>query len=246
MDIEGRHALVTGAGGGIGRATAAMLARKDAAVIYLADLKEDGLRETAEIVRNFGAEAHARTTDVGNLDDLRQLFSEAEEAGGLDIVHNNAAIVTGPPDFPDNDLERWRKLVEVNVLGVMFGTRLAADGMQRRGATGAIVNTASIRSLDPMPTDPAYAASKAAILMFTRSCINLSEYRIRVNAVCPGTVETPFLAATGGGEKPADWMSRRIEEVKLLNPDDIARAVIAMIEDDSKVGDYIVLENEPA
>ncbi len=246
MDIEGRRALVTGAGGGIGRATAIMLAREGAAAIYIADLKESGLWETAKMIRDVGAEAIARTTDVSKLDGLCELFSEAEEAGGLDIVHNNAAIVTGPPDFPDNDLERWRTLVEVNVLGVMFGTRLAADGMRRRGSPGAIVNTASIRSLDPMPTDPAYAASKAAILMFTRSCGNLAEYQIRVNAVCPGTVETPFLAATGGGEKPADWMSRRIEEVKLLHPDDIARAVIAMIEDDSKVGDYVVIQNEPA
>jgi NAD(P)-dependent dehydrogenase (short-subunit alcohol dehydrogenase family) len=246
MNIKDKTALVTGAGSGIGRAAALMLAEAGAAKIIAADINLSSAEETVQQIVSRGAKGVARRIDVSDLAALEELFAEADSAGGLDIVFNNAGIVSGPPQFPDGSVARMVKLVSINLTAMMAGTKFAVEGMRRRGAPGAIVNTASRAALRPSAADPAYTATKAGILMFTRSCADLKErFGIRVNAVCPAITETGMLAATGGSA-PAQWLQTAMAQVRILSPEDIARAVLDLIEDESKSGEYILVDNEPA
>jgi NAD(P)-dependent dehydrogenase (short-subunit alcohol dehydrogenase family) len=109
---------------------------------------------------------------------------------------------------------------------------------------GAVVNTASVAGLSPLPWDAAYAATKAAVIMFTRSCAALAEsHRVRVNAVCPGVVDTPILAKTGDGTAPAAWLAPVLSTTTLLQADDVARTVLELIVDDTRAGENVVVPN---
>jgi NAD(P)-dependent dehydrogenase (short-subunit alcohol dehydrogenase family) len=157
-------------------------------------------------------------------------------------VHNNAGIVSGQPGWPESSLARLKQVLDINIGSVVFGTRLAVEHM--RDAGGCIVNTASAGSFCTLAEDPVYAASQAAVSVFTRSCARLAEtLRIRVNAVCPGLVDTPLLAKTGDGTTPAPWVQPYLRELELLRPEEVARAVIALVEDDSRAGECVVLDN---
>ncbi len=245
MEITGRSVLVTGAATGIGRASAVAFAEAGAAAVTIADVDEQNAAETARLVESAGARCRVVRTDVSQTEQLRSLFATASSApGGLDIVHNNAGIVSGAADFVDQPLERIELVVRVNLLAMLLGTRLAIDAMRERG--GAIVNTASIAALGPMPTDPPYSATKAAVVNFTQALAGLRDtHGIRVNAVLPGMVDTPILAKTGGGE-PAPWLAAVLPAMKLLQPADIAAKVLELVRDDTKAGEAVVVGNEGA
>lgn len=246
MNILGKTALITGAGSGIGRATALMLADAGAAKIIVADINERSALDTAELIAGRGAQGIAQQADVADLESLQRLFAAGDAAGGYDIVFNNAGIVTGAPQFPETSVARIAQLVAINLTAVIVGTKLAFDSMIRNGRPGVIVNTASRASFNPSPEDPAYCGSKAGVLMFTQSCREMKQrFGIRVNAVCPAITATGMIAATGS-DKPADWMEKRMQGVKILAPEDIGRAVLALIEDEEKSGDYILVDNTAA
>jgi 3-oxoacyl-[acyl-carrier protein] reductase len=242
MDIGGKNAIVTGAAHGIGEATALMLAERGAAKVVIADIDAEGLEVVASAVKAAGAEVIVKTADISKPEEVIRLFEEAEaETGGLDIVHNNAGIMTGEPDFPDTIMEKMIAVIQINLLGMMVGTRQAVEQMRARSAPGVIINTASVAAFNPMPADPAYSTSKAGILNFTQSCQPLSEaFGIRVNAVCPGVTDTAIVP------HDAEWLKPALAAVKFLEPSDIAAAVCGLVEDESKAGDYVVIENQPA
>ena len=107
-----------------------------------------------------------------------------------------------------------------------------------------VVNTASIAALAPMPMDPIYAATKAAVVLFTQSCKMLAETeKVRVNAVLPGMVDTPIIGKTGDGKTPAKWLEPAIAATKMLQPEDIAAAVLEYVKDESKAGDHRIVGN---
>lgn len=242
MEIAGRVALVTGAASGIGRASALALADAGAAVVVV-DVDADGGEETARRIRERGGRAISVRADVSKPDGVRAMFEAAAAAfGGVDIVHNNAGIVSGDtPGWPGTTLERLHDLVSINVAGAIMGTRAAIDAFAQRGG-GAVVNTASIAALGPMPNDPAYAASKAAIVLFTKSCADLRQsHNIRVNAVLPGMVDTPIIAKTGDGTTPAAWLAPALAAMTLLAPEAIAAAVLDLIRDDTLAGEARVV-----
>ncbi len=243
MEINGANAIITGAAAGIGRATAVMLAERGAQGILVADIDESGLQETCTRVEKAGASAIPKVTDVTSTTDLAALYDVAKsQFSKLDIVFNNAGIVSGPPPFPDTPLDRVRLLIDINLTSVIISSQMAIEQMK---AGGVIVNTASTGGLTPYLADAPYAASKAAVIMFSRSCADLKDmHNIRVNAVCPGVTETPILEKLGDGERP-DWLAPLMENIKLLQPEDIASAVVGLVEDDSKFGEYVVVENEP-
>ena len=245
MKIQDKVAIVTGAAAGIGRATAVMLAENGARGVVLADLDEAGLQETAKLVTAAGAEAVAAATDVTRLDALQQMYRTADETfGQIDIVFNNAGIVSGPPPFPDTDVARVKLVLEIDLTSVIVSSQLAIQYMRDHGG-GVIVNTASTGGLNPYLADAPYAAAKAGVIMFSRSCGDLKDQAgIRVNAVCPGVTETPILDKTGGGQRP-DWLGPILEHIQILAPEDIARAVVGIIEDDDMAGDYVVVQNQP-
>jgi 3-oxoacyl-[acyl-carrier protein] reductase len=243
MDIKGRNALVTGAAAGIGRAAAVAFAKKGAARIILADLEPHGLAETAAQVEKLGAKAIICKIDVTDRAAQEAMFAEAERAGGLDIVFNNAGILSGPPPFPETPIERIELLIAINFTAVIVGTWLAIRHMKKRGG-GVIINTSSTGGLNPYLADAPYAATKAGVLMFSRSCGPLGEMaNIRVNAVCPGVTNTPILAKTGG-DKVADWLEPLLKQIKVLEPEEIASVVVGLVEDDSKSGEFVVVQND--
>ena len=240
MDIKGKNALVTGAGQGIGEASALMLAQNGVGKLVLVDINETNLNRDADAIQVLGAEAIVKVCDVSEMDYVVQLFEAAEaETGGLDIVHNNAGLMPGEPDFPDTIMEKMIAVIQINLLAMMVGTRQAIELMRARAAAGVIVNTASIAAFGPITADPAYSASKAGIVNFTQSCAPLEEaFNIRVKAGCPGMTDTAIVP------HDAEWLQPALAASKLLQPEDIAAAVQKIIEDDSVTGDYVVVANE--
>lgn len=242
MDVKGKTAFVTGAASGIGRAVALALAREGAATVVIVDIDAQALEVVSDDIRSAGAMPITKVGDLSRPEEVIRIFEEADrESGGLDIVHNNAGIMTGEPDFPDTDIEKMIAVIQINLIAMMVGTRLAIEYMRRRGNQGVIINTASIAAFSTMPADPAYAASKHGILAFSQSCKPVHErFGIRVMAICPGIVDTAIVP------KEAGWLAPALAAVKLLQPAEIARAVLDIIDDDTLAGDQVTISNESA
>jgi 3-oxoacyl-[acyl-carrier protein] reductase len=245
MDIKGKIAIVTGAASGIGRATAIAFANHGVKGVAISDIDMDGLGETAKAIENTGATALKLSCDVTDAASLQHMYDETDaKFSQIDIVFNNAGIVSGPPPFPDTDLARIKLVIDIDLTSVIQSSAIAIKYMRERGG-GVIINTASTGGLNPYLADAQYAASKAGVIMFSRSCGDLHEQcNIRVNAVCPGVTETPILDKTGGGVRP-DWLGPLLENINILTGDDIADAVLNIVANDQMAGDFVVVENEP-
>jgi NAD(P)-dependent dehydrogenase (short-subunit alcohol dehydrogenase family)/pimeloyl-ACP methyl ester carboxylesterase len=235
--LAGRLALVTGAGSGIGRATAEALARHGARVL-LVD------RDDQALVRVAGSIAGSRSLpcDVSDPEAMRRLADEVLGTDGVpDVVVNNAGIgVAGP--FLDTGLAEWRRIVDINLLGVVEGCRLFGRPMAERGLGGQIVNTASAAAFMPSKSLPAYCATKAAVLMLSE-CLRaeLAPHGIGVTAVCPGFVATNITRAVEYVGRPAadqerlrDQVTRRFER-RNFGPERVAAQIIAAIGADRPV-----------
>lgn len=247
MEIAGKVAIVTGAASGIGRASAVALAARGAAVV-VADVDEGGGKETVAQIESEGGRATFVAVDLSRREAVIDLFARATDVyGGVDIVHNNAGIVSGEPEWPDMTTDRIALMMAVNLGAVVYGTYCAVQAMAERGG-GVVINTASVEAIVPMPMDPVYAATKAAVMRFSQSCVGLAEsHHVRVNAILPGGVRTPILNKTGDGTRPAAWLAPILESgvMPLLEPEDIAAEVIAMVEDDTRVAEAKVVSPVP-
>ncbi|HEX2812206.1 MAG TPA: SDR family oxidoreductase [Sphingopyxis sp.] len=232
MDIKGKTAIVTGSAGGIGRAAAVMLAARGAAEIALVDVKEAALAETARLVEAQGARATVHALDLSDIAATEAWF---RAHGDVDILYNNAGVVSGAPQFSDVDAARVRWIIDVNVTALIAATQIAVQAMRRRGG-GVIVNTVSTVALGTGFYDAMYATTKAAVMMFTRCCAGLKdECNVRVAGMLPGLVDTPILDTTGAGGK-SEWMKTVLANNEACVPEDIAEAVMTLIEDDSLAG----------
>lgn len=233
MRIEGRSALVTGAGSGIGRATATLLARRGAARVGLVDVNRSGLEESAALVEAAGARASVHVCDVADPAALDATFAAFTAEGPLDIVHNNAGVVSGAHMFPGAAADRIARLFAINIEGVVIGTKLALEHMP---GGGVVVNTGSTAHNNTGFRDILYSTSKAAVVQFTGACGQLfATTGVRVCAVNPTLVDTPILDTTGGAAC-ADWMAPVLANNRALPPEAIAEQVVALIEDDEAVG----------
>jgi NAD(P)-dependent dehydrogenase (short-subunit alcohol dehydrogenase family) len=184
-------AIVTGAASGIGRALAALLVEQGAAVV-LADVDEAGARSAADELG--GTAAALDVTDAGAVG--RLVDSVVAERGRLDLMFNNAGIGAGGP-VEDLDLATWRRVIDVDLMGVVNGVAAAYPVMVRQGH-GHIVNTASLAGLIPAPMLTPYAAAKHAVVGLSVSLrVEAAAHGVRVSAVCPGPVETPLLDQGG-------------------------------------------------
>jgi 3-oxoacyl-[acyl-carrier protein] reductase len=231
MELAGATAVVTGAGSGIGRASALAFAEAGASVL-VADIAEEAGVETVQLIEKGGGRASFCRVDVTDPAQLSRMLDEAEQAfGGVDVVHNNAGIVCGEPHWPDTDVDTLLRQVTINLGAVVVGTRLAVPYLARRGG-GAVVNTASMASVLPLAEEPAYSATKAGVLMFTRTCAPLeATHKVRVTAVLPGLVETPLLQKSGDGDRAAAWVDMAKAIMGVEQPSEVAGVVVDLARD---------------
>ncbi len=226
MDIKDKVAIVTGGGSGIGRATCLRLAELGARVIA-ADVNLAGAEETAQLC---GGRAYQ--VDVTSPQQCADLI---HSIGKVDILHNNAGLLTNSEDFLSAPPDRLVKLVNTNLAGLMLLTQAAAHAMTGRG--GVIVNTASVSGLRPWPLDPIYSASKAGVVFFTRAVAEqLQAHNIRVNAVCPGLVRTPMAENSPRIQTLTPEQRQKVDEM-LVDPSEVVDVVVEFIQDDSLVGE---------
>lgn len=236
MRLAGKVAVITGAGSGIGRATAVLFARESAKVV-VADMSEAGGRETVSMIQEAGGQALFVQVDVTRAADVEAMVRAAvEQYGRLDILYNNAGIqikgtATGMTE------EAFEKVMAVNVKGVWLGCKYAIPQMERQGG-GVIVNTASGAALIGTRENVAYCASKGAVLQLTRQiALDYAAAGIRVNAVAPGVVDTPLMAPvfaqTGNTAQAKEMTGARHPLGRLAQPEEIAKAVLFLASDDS-------------
>jgi len=247
MDLVGKRCLVTGAASGIGRATAELFAEKGASELWLCDIDESGLAQSKALVesRNAKTQAIVRGLDVTDFKAVRALYKFLDAAEGIDVVFNNAGIVSGPPAFPATSVQRIETMVAINLTSVIVGAQAAIAVMAKRSG-GAIINVSSMGVFNPFLSDAPYNATKAGVIAFTESCKELHKlHNIRVNAVVPGVTETPILEKTGGGQRP-DWLGPILAGIRVLRPSEIAEAVVRLIEDETTAGEFCKLANEVA
>jgi NAD(P)-dependent dehydrogenase (short-subunit alcohol dehydrogenase family) len=213
--LDEKVALVTGAAGGLGRATARALA-EEGAIVVAADVDEAGARAIAAEVGG-----HAFACDVSDLDANRAMVAFAVgQAGGLDLVHLNAGIGSGCGVGADFDIALYRRAMGVNLDGVVFGTHAALPARRARGG-GAIVATSSLAGLTGVTYDPLYSTNKHAVVGLTRSLGPLlAEEGIRFNAICPGFAESAIIEpirdvieASGVAIIPAERVAAAVVEL---------------------------------
>jgi NAD(P)-dependent dehydrogenase (short-subunit alcohol dehydrogenase family) len=227
--LDGKSALITGAGGGIGRATALAFAREGARVA-VADLIDEAARETVALVNAAGGQAISLAGDVTQDSDVRSMTEAVISTyGRLDCAFNNAGIAGWQVGAAGKKTAEWSeeafdRMIAVNLKGVWLCMRYELPQMQAQGG-GAIVNTGSIAGLAGLPTSSAYVAAKHGVIGLTKTAaLEYAEANIRVNAVCPGFVKTRMTE---------DTMRRRGEAIlgqvpfgRMGNPEEIAEMVV--------------------
>ena len=231
--VEGKIALITGAGSGIGAATARLFASEGAHVIIGEIDEASGKRVAAEIGRN----AAFIKTNVRDPKQVEAMIKFAvDRYGRLDILHNNA-FTTNSGAVGEMSLEGWHQTIEITLTGVFYGMRFALPQMVAQGG-GAIVNTASISGLFGDYQMGAYNAGKAGVINLTRTAaIEYAQKNIRVNAVCPGMIETPPVTKMLEGARDPNRATKSARHShpmgRLGRPEEIAKVVLFLASDDA-------------
>jgi len=229
-DLEGKSALVTGGASGIGRATALAFAREGARVA-VADIMQDAAQRTVTEIEAMGGQALAIGCDVTDDDAVKAMIAATVDAfGSLDCAFNNAGIApyqvnAGGQKIADVAPEAWRRLIDVNLTGVWLCLRHEVAQMRAQGSGGVIINTASILGLIGSATSSAYVAAKHGVVGLTKvAAADHAADNIRVNAVCPGYIETPMTEETM--RRRGERIMARVPMARMGKAAEIAEAVV--------------------
>ena len=232
--FKGKVALVTGGGSGIGQATALKFAAEGASVVIGNRNEKAGL-ETVDLIQQAGGQASFRKTDVTKADHVRDLIKYTVDTyGGLHVAFNNAGVDDPQAMTPEQTEATFDLVMNVNVKGVWYSMKYEIEQMLANGG-GAIVNTSSIAGVIGFPGHAPYVASKHAVLGLTKTAaLEYAKEGIRINAVCPGAIETPMLEGfTGGDNATLEYMKSLHPIGRLGKPQEIADAVVWLCSDEA-------------
>jgi NAD(P)-dependent dehydrogenase (short-subunit alcohol dehydrogenase family) len=230
--LEGKVCVITGAGGGMGR-EAALLFSEEGAQVCVADVDGDAAEKTATDARD----AFAVQVDVADVESVQRMYAEtASRYGGIDVLYNNAGISPGDDaSILDTEPDAWQRVQDVNTKGVYLCCKHGIPHLLERGG-GSVINVASFVALVGAATSQiSYTASKGAVLSLSRElAVQFARQGVRVNALCPGPVETPLLLRIFGDD-PAAYERRRIHLPmgRLAKPREIVNAALFLASDES-------------
>lgn len=236
MRLTGKVAIITGAGSGIGQASALLFAAEGARVVVVDNAPRGG-RETVTQIRRAGGEAIFVETDVSRADAVEKMVRETVETyGGIDILFNNAAV-TLPASVVDASEEIWDRTMAIDLKGVFLPSKYAIPHMIAGGG-GSIINTASMCGLVASPNQAPYSAAKGGVVALTRQmAIDYAPHGIRVNGIAPSEVRTPmflgFINRAADPEKKMQELVARIPMGRVAEPEELARVALFLASDES-------------
>ena len=242
--LQGQKALVTGAGSGIGRAVAIALAQAGADVVVNSVSGADTAQQVVEEIRACGVQALAIRADVSDEAEVQAMFREAiATLGTLDILVNNAGLQADAP-FEELTLAQWNRVIGVNLTGQFLCAREAVREFKRRGirpevscAAGKILCMSSVHEVIPWGGHVNYAASKGGVMLMMKSIAQeVAPYRIRVNSICPGAIQTPINREAWGTIESYQALLKLIPYKRIGEPEEIGRAAVWLASD---YADYV-------
>jgi 3-oxoacyl-[acyl-carrier protein] reductase len=233
MRLAGKVALVTGAQQGIGKAIALAYGREGASVVINYLDNRAAAEEIASQIRALGQRAVPLAGDVARAADVRRIVEAGEGLGGIDILVNNAGIFPRV-EFLDMTEAQWDEVLNVNLKGTFLCTQAVAQKMVERGRGGAVINLASSAAFRSSPRGVHYVASKAGIVGVSRAtALELAPYRVRVNAIAPGTTDTAQ-PRYGMSEEELQAVARQVPLGRIGTPEDVADLAVFLASEEAR------------